>query len=117
MTSSLLGGGIITLAGTSYATPVVSACAAALLEASPGATPAQLTAALRTSGTLVVDTTNGLAFPRLSCRKALRTLVPDVPALPGVRPVLVVATLLLLLGGAGALRGASSGSGGSRGSR
>ena len=47
MTSSLLNGTTVTLAGTSYATPIVSACAATLIAAHPSATPNEITAALK----------------------------------------------------------------------
>jgi subtilisin family serine protease len=83
ITSSLLNGTAITSAGTSYAAPIVSACAATLSAAHPSATLAQITAALRTSGVSVVDAKNGLSFPRLDCLAAHRSLAPQVPSLPG----------------------------------
>jgi subtilisin family serine protease len=113
MTSSLLDGGTATLAGTSYATPVVSACAAALRQAVPGVTTTQLRDALRTSGAKVTDATNGLEYPRLSCVQALWSLVPQVPALPGGHPVRVGAALLILLVGAKALSARPGAAGGS----
>lgn len=81
MTSSLLGGTSITLAGTSYATPIVSACAATLIARHPSATPDQITAALRTSSVSVMDATNGLSFPRLDCAAANAALGPAIPSL------------------------------------
>ncbi|MGH7337747.1 MAG: S8 family serine peptidase, partial [Myxococcota bacterium] len=81
MTSSLLGGTSIALAGTSYATPIVAACAATLSAAHPTATPDQLTAALRTASVTVVDATNGLSFPRLDCAAAKAALFPAIPSL------------------------------------
>jgi subtilisin family serine protease len=70
ITSSRRSGTSIAVAGTSYATPIVSACAAVLAAGHPKATPDQLTRALRTSGVSVVDATNKLSFPRLDCAAA-----------------------------------------------
>jgi subtilisin family serine protease len=81
MTSSLLGGTSTTSAGTSYATPIVAACAAALMAAHPSATPAQVSAALRTSPVSVVDVTNGRSYPRLDCAAANTALVHSIPSL------------------------------------
>jgi subtilisin family serine protease len=82
MTSSLLGGGAVTSAGTSYATPIVAACAATLIAAHPAASPAEITAALKTTGVSVVDAKNGRSYPRLDCRAANQSLAgPMVPSL------------------------------------
>ena len=81
MTSSRAGGGSVTRSGTSYATPMVSACAAVLLEISPWLTPAELEAAMESSPTFVTDETNGLSFPRLDCSAAAASLPDNVPAL------------------------------------
>ena len=84
MTSPGLGGGASTFRGTSQAAPLAVACAAALLEAVPGASPDDLETALETSATQLLDARNGLAFPRLDCEAALAALLaPVVPALPG----------------------------------
>ncbi len=94
MTSSLLSGTTVTLAGTSYATPIVSACVATLSGAHPAATPDEITAALMTSGVTVVDAKNGLSFPRLDCLAAEASLSAPVPSLPDgawVHLVLVLA--------------------------
>ena len=82
MTSSLLNGAAITSAGTSYASPMVAACAATLSAAHPSATLDQISAALKTSSVSVVDAKNGLSFPRLDCLAAHRKLSPQVPSLP-----------------------------------
>ena len=84
MTTSNRGGGVATSQGTSYATPVVSACVAALREALPTATVTDLMTAIATSPTMVVDTTSGRSFPRLDCNAALNVILPPpVPAFPG----------------------------------
>jgi subtilisin family serine protease len=100
--SALLNGAVSTSSGTSYATPVVSACAADLFEASPDATPAEVAAALVASPVTVTDSSSGRSYARLDCLAALEELVPPAPvpiAGPGF-------TALLSLGLAGAgLRG------------
>jgi len=94
MTSSLLGGGTITLAGTSYATPIVSACAATLIAAHPALSLDQISQALRGSGVHVVDAKNGLSYPRLDCRAAHQLLsATQVPSLPGSAWLPLVAAL------------------------
>jgi subtilisin family serine protease len=95
VTSSGLGGGTSTFYGTSQASPLVAACAAALLEANPAASPDGLEAALKTSPTQVVDPKNGLAFPRLDCAAALEAaLHQPVPALGGGGSALAAALLI-----------------------
>ena len=98
MTSSRLGGTTSSPAGTSYATPIVSACAAVLMGGHPDATPDEIAAALTSSDVSVVDATNGLAFPRLDCLMADAYLrAAQVPSLPG-GALLVAAPLLVLAG-------------------
>jgi subtilisin family serine protease len=70
-TSTGLGGGTSTYFGTSQASPLAAACAAALLEADSSLTPSQLETALESSPVMVTDVTNGLSFPRLDCLAAL----------------------------------------------
>jgi subtilisin family serine protease len=85
--------------GTSYATPHVSACAAVLAVAHPGASTDDLVAALTTSPVHPVDAKNGLDYPRLDCKAAHFALVPQAPAAgDGAR-----ATLVLVLIGIGAI--------------
>jgi subtilisin family serine protease len=103
MTSSLLNGATSTSAGTSYAAPTVAACAAVLAAAHPSATLDQISGALETSGTTVVDAKNGLSFPRLDCLAAHRSLSPEVPSLPASAWLPLAAALA----GAGALAQAS----------
>jgi subtilisin family serine protease len=81
MTSTKAGGGSVTRSGTSYATPMVTACAAVLLGIRPPARPAELEAAMENSPTLVTDATNSLSFPRVDCKAAAASLPVLVPAL------------------------------------
>jgi hypothetical protein len=69
-TSTGIGGGTSTYFGTSQASPLCAACAATLLQADPGMTPADVETALKSSPTHVTDAKNGLSFPRLDCAAA-----------------------------------------------
>jgi subtilisin family serine protease len=75
--SSWLGGGTSTRSGTSQAVPLVSACAAALVQADPSLTVDELEAALENSGVPVTDHRTGLVFPRLDCAAALALVQAD----------------------------------------
>lgn len=77
MVSAWLNGQTATVNGTSQASPLAAACAAVLLEAEPGLTPAQLESRLKSSPIGVVDATNGLRFPRVDCHFALDGLFAD----------------------------------------
>jgi subtilisin family serine protease len=70
-----------TVRGTSFAAPLVAACAAVLLEAYTTLTPDELETSLLTSPTEVFDETNGLGYPRLDCEVALARAVPAIPTL------------------------------------
>jgi subtilisin family serine protease len=105
-TTTNRGGGLATVAGTSYATPLASACAAALLSAFPGTDADDLTGALRTSRTRVSD--GGGSYPRLDCLAALHVLAPPVPALPNAGTALPLLALGLAAAGACALRAAGA---------
>jgi subtilisin family serine protease len=70
VTSSGIGGGLSTFAGTSMASPLSAGCATAIRARVPGATPAQIEAALKASPARVTDSKNGLQFPRLDCEDA-----------------------------------------------
>lgn len=76
-TSTGLSGGSSTYYGTSQASPLAAACAALLLEDSPSSTPASIEAALKSSSTLAIDSTNGLTFPRLDCQQARAAMCGD----------------------------------------
>ncbi len=100
VTTSQLGGTTQTKSGTSFATPMVTACAAALRQAHPQTGVDAVAAALTASPVYVLDATNGLAFPRLDCLWADLVLTPpEVPAQPGGFRI----GLALLLAGAGAV--------------
>lgn len=95
ITTSTIGGGIATVGGTSYATPMVAGCAALLRHAQPFASAAAIALALEQSPVTVVDTSSGRSYPRLDCVEALDFLSPGVPALPA-GPVAGGALALLL---------------------
>jgi subtilisin family serine protease len=101
MTSSRRNGGATNKAGTSYATPIVAACAAVLFDAVPGMSPSQLEAAIEASLIQVTDPKNGLTFPRLDCARALYTFAAPTPA---VRNPGLIAIALGILGAAFATR-------------
>ena len=62
--------------GTSLAAPHVAGAVAALASAEPTATPAQIQAAIESTGPAVVDGRNGLTKRRLHLPSALRALAP-----------------------------------------
>lgn len=68
------GGGTHALSGTSHAAPMVTACAATLLEANPNLTPAQLELLLESTGKPLLDARNGITYPRVDCAAALAAL-------------------------------------------
>jgi subtilisin family serine protease len=69
--STAAGGGVATDSGTSQATPLVTACAAVLLEHDPTLTPAAIEAVLEASPVRIRDPRNGVVVPRLDCQLAL----------------------------------------------
>ena len=74
ITASSLGGTVNNVVGTSYATPMVSACAALIAHEDPSASLSELEAALEASPVSVVDAKNGLAYPRLDCAASFQAL-------------------------------------------
>lgn len=80
LTSTAMGGGIgNNLHGTSFASPMVAACAIALKQAAPNSTVAERENAMRNAPTQVTDTVSGRSYPFLDCMNALSQLVaiPD----------------------------------------
>lgn len=80
LTSTAMGGGIGTnLHGTSFASPMVAACAIALKQAAPNSTVAERENAMRNAPTQVTDSVSGRSYPFLDCMNALGQLiaVPD----------------------------------------
>lgn len=77
VTSTRMGGGDASYVGTSQAAPIVTACAALLLEESPHMNPSDIQAMLTNSDVMVTDSTNGLSFPRLDCAMALLAFFSD----------------------------------------
>ena len=80
LTSTAMGGGIGTnLHGTSFASPMVAACAIALKQAAPNSTVAERETAMRNAPTQVTDSVSGRSYPFLDCMNALGQLiaVPD----------------------------------------
>jgi len=69
--------GFIKLRGTSMAAPHVAGAVAVLRQADPNASPGELANALRRSGPIVQDTSNGIKKPRLNVAAALRFLNID----------------------------------------
>jgi hypothetical protein len=79
ITSTWLGGGTQDRVGTSHAAPMVTACAAALLEAKPLLTPDQLEQLLETTGRVLTDAKNGISYPRVDCAAALAAPLSPEP--------------------------------------
>lgn len=80
VTSAANGGGTLTWPGTSFAAPMMAACAVALKQAAPASGPLQRMDAMRLSPTRVTDTVSGRQYPFLDCIDAVRVLNPTVLA-------------------------------------
>jgi subtilisin family serine protease len=78
--SDAIGGGIITLSGTSMASPAVAGCVALLHQARPAATVASLESALKVTGTPIRR--GSFVKPRINCSKALVMLAGAPLACP-----------------------------------
>lgn len=77
VTSAGLNGGTSTFAGTSQASPMVAACAAALKQLSPNATMNQIEASIEAAPTTVSTPRNGsIPYPFLDCVAAVQSLDP-----------------------------------------
>jgi len=70
ITAARKGGGVLTLSGTSMATPHAAGAAALLYEAYPRVDPARLVAALKKTGLPILDLRNGLTHPRVDAEAA-----------------------------------------------
>ena len=79
ITSAWLGGGTQPRVGTSHAAPLVTACAATLLQAKPTLTPDALEQLLESTGKPLTDARNGLVYPRVDCKAALDAPLPAEP--------------------------------------
>jgi len=94
MTSSYVLGGSVKRSGTSYATPVVTACAAVMLDVDHRLSPSALENAMEATGVPVTDPRNSLDFPRIDCAAALGFAVgTPVASLDAPRRALLVLTL------------------------
>lgn len=76
VTSARNGGGTLTWPGTSFAAPMMAACAVALKQAAPASGPAERMEAMRLSPTRVTDVVSGRQYPFLDCIDAVRLLNP-----------------------------------------
>ncbi len=103
ITTSSIGGGVATGAGTSYATPVVAGCGVLLRDAQPLASAAAIARALTESPITVVDTSSGRSYPRLDCVTALDFISFGIPALPAGPAAAGSLALLLAAAGGSAL--------------
>jgi subtilisin family serine protease len=83
ITATAMGGGSITMSGTSMAAPHVTATAALLRQKNPTVQASQMEAALETSPVLISDSRNGISRPRLDVKAALDVItVPAMPWMP-----------------------------------
>lgn len=81
--------GTLSLTGTSQASALASACAAALFDAEPWADGDDVELALVSSPTVLVDPKNSESLPRLDCAEALVAL-PEPDAVPSLAIALVL---------------------------
>jgi subtilisin family serine protease len=79
ITSDYLNGGLATFYGTSQASPTAAGVAALMLQAAPSLTPNQIEATLKSTGTLITDTRNGLPFPLINALAAVQAFTPQPP--------------------------------------
>ncbi len=70
ITSTGMGGGIVTFIGTSQASPHAAAVAALLFQANPGLTPDAAEALMKNTGLSVTDPKSGITTPRIDAAAA-----------------------------------------------
>ncbi len=73
ITASKRGGGVVTMVGTSQATPHAAGAAAVLLEGNRALTASRIESAFRSTGPVIVDPKNGLQLHRLDLEAAHAT--------------------------------------------
>ena len=83
VTSTYLGGGMLTGSGTSAAAPMAAGVAALLLEEDPSLTASALELRLRETGVARVDPGNGLTTCRVDAFRAAQNLVTPACVSPG----------------------------------
>jgi len=84
---SSVPGGYTTFSGTSMSTPHVAGSWAILMSAVPGATVDDVLNSLKNTGKAIIDTRNGLTFPRIQVDDALNDLgVVPAPPPPDITP-------------------------------
>jgi subtilisin family serine protease len=81
ITSAGRGGGTSTYNGTSQASPTAAGVAALILQARSNFTPDQIEITLKTTGTLVTDSKNGLSFRLINALAAIQSLIPQAPTI------------------------------------
>jgi subtilisin family serine protease len=86
ITSTGLGGGLSSYAGTSQATPQAAGAAAVLFSAVPTATADQVESVLESTGVKVADPANGRVTPRIDVAAALAALTSSSPPPPAPPP-------------------------------
>ncbi len=99
MTGPILGGGLGSSSGTSFASPGVAGCAALLSEQEPERSPAVTRTLLLLSPTRLTAPDTGFVFPRLDCAFSLGLLAPVSP-IPSLPP-LGIGLLVILLASLG----------------
>jgi subtilisin family serine protease len=76
ISSSIPGSGFGSKSGTSMAAPHVAGGWGVLKQRSPGASVSEILTALRSTGQPILDSGNGLTFPRIRVKAALDALIP-----------------------------------------
>lgn len=77
ITTTDIGGGTVTLSGTSLASPIAAGCATLVRQGHPDWSVDEVRAILSSSRVLIEDPRNGLIFPRLDCLFAFDEILRD----------------------------------------